>query len=102
MFAVVAVQQHPCQRPARLSAPLRAALAVSRCSSAGSGVRPATSRENAACSDRNTLQSGNVMVVVGGGEACSVKLALPRMDCVDEFVAVTVMVFCAATVLGAV
>ena len=42
------------------------------------------------------------MVVVGGGEACSVKLALPRMDCVDEFVAVTVMVFCAATVLGAV
>ena len=43
-----------------------------------------------------------VGVGVGAGEACSVKLALPRMDCVDEFVATTVTVVCAATVLGAV
>jgi hypothetical protein len=42
------------------------------------------------------------VTLVGGGEACRVRLADPRTDCVDEFVAVTVMVVCAATVLGAV
>ncbi len=36
------------------------------------------------------------------GEACRVKLAVPRIEFVEEFVAVTVMVVCAATLLGAV
>jgi hypothetical protein len=38
----------------------------------------------------------------GGGEACRVKAADPRTAFVDELVAVTLMVVCAATVLGAV
>ncbi len=36
------------------------------------------------------------------GEACTVKLAVPRIEFVEEFVAVTVMVVCTATLLGAV
>ena len=36
------------------------------------------------------------------GEACRVKLAVPRTDCVAEFVAVIVKVCCVATLLGAV
>jgi hypothetical protein len=36
------------------------------------------------------------------GEACRVKLAVPRLDCVAEFVAVIERVCCVATLLGAV
>ena len=39
---------------------------------------------------------------MGRGDACRVKLADPRTEFVDEFVAVIVSVFCAATLLGAV
>jgi hypothetical protein len=42
------------------------------------------------------------LTLMGGGEACSVKVADPRTAFVDELVAVTLMVVCAATVLGAV
>ena len=42
------------------------------------------------------------LTMVGGGDACSVKLALPRMACVEEFFAVTVTLVCVATLLGAV
>jgi len=42
------------------------------------------------------------LMLVAAGEACRVKPALPRTDCVDEFVAMTVTVCGAATLLGAV
>jgi hypothetical protein len=42
------------------------------------------------------------LTLMGGGEACRVKVADPRTVFVDELVAVTLMVVCAATVLGAV
>jgi len=46
---------------------------------------------------------GNVIVVeAAAGEAVNAKLAVPRIACVEELVAVTVIVVCAATVLGAV
>ena len=38
----------------------------------------------------------------GGGDACKVKLAVPRTAWVDEFVAVIVRIACAATLAGAV
>jgi hypothetical protein len=41
---------------------------------------------------------------VGGGadEACSVRIAAPRTEYVEELVAMTVMVVCAVMLLGAV
>ena len=42
------------------------------------------------------------VTLVGGGEACKVRVAVPRTDCVEELVAVTVKVCWVATVLGAV
>jgi hypothetical protein len=43
-----------------------------------------------------------VGLTLGAGDACRVKLAEPRTDFVEEFVAVTVIVVCVATLLGAV
>ena len=40
-------------------------------------------------------------LTLGVGEACRVKLAVPRTACEEEFVAVTVIVVCVATLLGA-
>jgi hypothetical protein len=45
-----------------------------------------------------TLMGGGA----GAGEACRVKIAAPSTEDVEELVAMTVMVVCAATVLGAV
>ena len=42
------------------------------------------------------------LTLVGGGDACSVTLALPRMACVEEFFARTVTLICVETLLGAV
>jgi hypothetical protein len=42
------------------------------------------------------------MALAGGGEACKVKLAVPRTEFVEEFFAVTVIVVCVVTLLGAV
>lgn len=52
-----------------------------------------------------TTSIGKVIVVVDAGadgEACRVRVAVPRTDCVEEFLAVTTSVVCAATVDGAV
>jgi len=43
-----------------------------------------------------------VGLTLGAGDACRVKLAVPRTELVEEFVALTVIVVCVATVLGAV
>jgi hypothetical protein len=48
-----------------------------------------------------TTSIGNVIVVDAGGDACRVKLAVPRTASVEEFVAVTVTLVCVATLLGA-
>jgi hypothetical protein len=45
--------------------------------------------------------TGNTMpVTAGAGDACKVRLAVPRTASVDALVAVTVTVVCAATLLG--
>jgi hypothetical protein len=52
------------------------------------------------------VPEGATVAVAGltlvGGEACRVKLAVPRTEFVDEFVAVTIVVVWAATLFGAV
>src|SRR5271168_3705174 len=50
----------------------------------------------------DTVAVEGLTLGAGGGEANSVKLALPRTVSVEEFSAVTVTVSCDATVLGAV
>ena len=49
-----------------------------------------------------TVMVDGVTLVGGAGVAVRVKLAVPRTACVEEFVAVTVIAVCVATVVGAV
>jgi hypothetical protein len=56
--------------------------------------------ENCCVPEGATLAVAGLTLV--GGEACRVKLAVPRTASVEEFVAVTVIVVWAATLLGAV
>jgi hypothetical protein len=60
--------------------------------------------ENCWVPEGATVALAGLMLGVGAirAEACRVKPALPRTDCVDEFFAMTVTVCCAATLLGAV
>ena len=54
--------------------------------------------ENCCVAEGATVAVAGLML----GEACSVTLAVARIDCAAEFVAVTVRVCCVATLLGAV